>query len=159
MRFFRGVLRSAVLVFGMLAAQSGSPMAAAADLAAARATALAPIISWVQQTGEDRVVPPDMCARFLILCGPDGSTFKFKSVRGADGGLRNLMWIEGRTALLSQTKDKAIYLVLNSSGVIVRIVVVNLSDGKERKVANNDPGFNKLLALEIKFWKAQTPAN
>jgi hypothetical protein len=67
------------------------------------------------------------------------------------------MWIGGRTALLTQTKHKAIYFVLDPSGAVVRIAVVNLANNKERKVDNDDPTFEKLLALEIKFWQTQTP--
>ena len=67
------------------------------------------------------------------------------------------MWTGGRTALLTQIKRRAIYFVLDPSGTVVRIVVVNLADGKERNVPNVDPAFNKLLALEIKFWQTRTP--
>jgi hypothetical protein len=146
------VARFAVLLLVVLLAP-----AARADDAQDRAAALAGTIDWVRQSGDDKLVPVDACARFLILCGPDGATFKFKSAKAAGGILRGFMWIGGRTALLTQTKKRAIYLVLNPEGEIIRIAVVNLADGKERKVRNDDPQFVKLLGLEIKFWQSQTP--
>jgi len=123
------------------------------------AAALTGTIDWVRRTGEDKVVPQDACARFLLICGAEGATFKFKFAKAPGGIERSFMWIGGRTALLTQTRHKAIYFVLDPSGEIVRIAVVNLANNKERKVENGDPAFGKLLELEITFWHTQTPTS
>ena len=130
---------------------------ALADDAPERAAALAGTIDWVRQTGDDKTVPAASCGRFLLICGPDGAAFKIKSAKVAGGISRGFMWIGGRTALFTQTKRRTIYLVLNPGGEIVHMAVVNMADGKERNVRNDDPPFVRLLALEIKFWQSQTP--
>ncbi len=150
--------RSGVLLLATLIALAGAP-AAQADEAQDRAAALVGTIDWVRQTGEDKIVPPDACGQFLILCGPDGASFKLKSANSPGGIARSFMWIGGRTALLTQTKKRAIYLVLDPEGEVIRIAVVSLADGKERTMRNDDPKFTKLLELEIKFWQSKAPIN
>ena len=153
----RRALGLANFVSGAILALFGLTQAQAADESLDRAAALTATIDWVRQTGEDKVVPQNECARFLLICGANGATFKFKSAKGAGGIVRGFMWIGGRTALLSQIKQRAIYLVLDPGGAVVRITVVNLANGKERDLKNDDPAFNKLLPLEIKFWQTQVP--
>jgi hypothetical protein len=154
----RGVVRSALFWVAALIPLIGGFGAYAGD-AEDRAAQLSGTIDWVRRTGEERVVPHDMCARFLLICGTDGATFKFKSANEPGGIVRSFMWIGGRTALLTQTRRREIDFVLDPSGAVVRIVVMNVADGRERNVEYDDPAFGRLLALEIKFWQTQIPNN
>ena len=152
----RSVRRLALFVVAMIIPMIASFGAYASD-AEDRAAALTGTIDWVRQTGDDKVVPQDMCARFLLICGTDGATFKFKTEKARGGVVRSFMWLGGRTALLTQTKRRAIYFVLDPSGAVVRIAVMNRAGSNERKIENDDPAFDKLLALEISFWQTQIP--